>query len=251
MVASQIQLGEDMTLIMQQFHNLKGSLEEKKTDQNSLILESEKKINEKVSKREEMIKRAFKMEDLMDYQSLLLFLDVRLPLKFKMPFLDKFDSTSCSKSHLKKYMRAMQPLGATKEMLAQMFQNTLIGVALRWFLNVEDNRARNQEDICREFHNQYKYNIEVDITRKDLETTKQEPKESFFTFITKWRSKATQMMNKPNEEEQLTMVVKNLLPIYYKYLFAQYFPNFKALIAAGTQIEDTINNGTIKKRGYT
>ena len=42
------------------------------------------------------------------------------------------------------------------------------------------------------------------------------------------------------------MVVKNLLPIYYKYLFAQYFPNFKALIAAGTQIEDTINNGTIK-----
>jgi len=28
--------------------------------------------------------------------------------------------------------------------------------------------------------------------------------------------------------------------------FAQYFPNFKALIAAGTQIEDAINDGTIK-----
>ena len=42
------------------------------------------------------------------------------------------------------------------------------------------------------------------------------------------------------------MVVKNLLPVYHKYLFAQYFPNFKALIAAGTQIEDAINNGTIK-----
>ena len=48
------------------------------------------------------------------------------------------------------------------------------------------------------------------------------------------------------EEEQLTMVVKNLLPIYHKYLFAQYFPNFKALIAAGTQIEVAINNKTIK-----
>ena len=32
----------------------------------------------------------------------------------------------------------------------------------------------------------------------------------------------------------------------HKYLFAQYFPNFKALIATGTQIEDAINNGTIK-----
>ena len=54
------------------------------------------------------------------------------------------------------------------------------------------------------------------------------------------------MMNRLREEEQLPMVVKNLLPIYHKYLFAQYFPNFKALIAAGTQIEDAIKNGTIK-----
>ena len=54
----------------------------------------------------------------------------------------------------------------------------------------------------------------MDITRRDLETIKQEPKESFSTFITKWRDKATQMMNRPSEEEQLTMVVKNVLPIY-------------------------------------
>ena len=54
-----------------------------------------------------MIKRARKMEDLMDFQSLSLFLDVRLPPKFKMPTLDKFDRTGCPKSHLKMYMRAM------------------------------------------------------------------------------------------------------------------------------------------------
>ena len=84
------------------------------------------------------------------------------------------------------------------------------------------------------------------MTRRDLETTKQDLKESFSTFITKWRSKATQMMNRPNEEEQLTIVVKHLLPIYHKYLFAQYFPNFKVLIVAGIQIKDAINNGTIK-----
>ena len=88
--------------------------------------------------------------------------------------------------------------------------------------------------------------MEVDITRRDLETTKQELKESFFTFITKWRAKATQMMSRPSEEEQLAIVVKNLLLVYHKYLFAQYFPNFKGIIAAGTQIEDAINNSTIK-----
>ena len=54
------------------------------------------------------------------------------------------------------------------------------------------------------------------------------------------------MMNRPSEEEQLTMVVKNLLLVYHKYLFAQYFLNFKTLIVVGIQIEDAINNGTIK-----
>ena len=72
------------------------------------------------------------------------------------------------------------------------------------------------------------------------------PKESFSTCITKWRAKATRMMSRPSEEEQFAMVVKNLLPIYHKYLFTHYFPNFKALIATGTQIKDAINNGTIK-----
>ena len=60
----------------------------------------------------------------------------------------------------------------------------------------------------------------MDVTRGDLETTRKEPKESFSTFITKWRFKTAQMMNRPSEEEQLNMVVKNLLPVYYKYLFA-------------------------------
>ena len=78
----------------------------------------------------------------------------------------------------------------------------------------------------------------MDITRRDLKTMKQEPKESFSTFITKLRSKATQMMNRPSEDEQLVMVVRNLLPVYHKYLFAQCFPNFKDLIVVGTQIED-------------
>ena len=63
----------------------------------------------------------------------------------------------------------------------------------------------------------------------DLETTKQEAKESSSTFITKWRLKVAQMMNRPSEEEQL---VKEFITVYHKYLFAQYFPNFN-LIATG------------------
>ena len=69
-----------------------------------------------------------------------------------MPSLDKFNGTGCPKAHLKMYTRALQPLGATKELLAQMFQNTLTGAALRWFLNLEDSLFHSWEDIGNEFY---------------------------------------------------------------------------------------------------
>ena len=76
MVASQIQLREDINHMVQQFQNLKSNQEESKDDQNPPTMESEKKINERINKMEEMIRRAHKMEDLMDYDSLSLFPEV-------------------------------------------------------------------------------------------------------------------------------------------------------------------------------
>ena len=133
--------------MVQQFQSLKSNQEQNKADHNPPTMESEKKIIERMNKMEEMIRRAHKMEDLMDYESLSLFPNVRLPPKFKMPTLDKFDWTSCPKSHFKMYMRVMQPLGVTKELLAQMFQNIMTRAALRQFLNLDDTRARSWEDI--------------------------------------------------------------------------------------------------------
>ena len=75
--------------MVQQFQNLKSNQEENKADHNPPTMKSEKKINERMNKMDEMIRRARKMEDLMDYQSLSLFPDVRLPPKFKMLTLDK------------------------------------------------------------------------------------------------------------------------------------------------------------------
>ena len=84
-VASQIQLREDMNLMVQQFQNMKNGQEVDKTNQTSPITKHEKRINEKISKMEEMIKWSRRLDDLTDYQSLALFPDVRLPPKFKMP----------------------------------------------------------------------------------------------------------------------------------------------------------------------
>uniref|UniRef100_A0A2N9GA18 G-patch domain-containing protein n=1 Tax=Fagus sylvatica TaxID=28930 RepID=A0A2N9GA18_FAGSY len=140
-------------------------------------------------------------------------MDKRMEQMEKMPSFDKFDSTSCPVSHLKMYVRAMQPLGADDSILAQMFQSSLTGSALKWFMKLGEAHTRTWEDICAEFTRYFNYNNEVDVTRRDLETTKQDPKETFSAFITRWRAKAAHMPNRPNEEEQLQIVVKNLLPV--------------------------------------
>ena len=67
MVASQIQLKEDMNLMVQQVQSLKSNQEKNKVGHNPPTMESEKKINKRMNKMEEMIKRARKMEDLIDY----------------------------------------------------------------------------------------------------------------------------------------------------------------------------------------
>ena len=100
--------------MMQQFQNLKGDQGEDKTDHDLPTGESEKKIIERMNKMEEMIRRAHIMEELMDYNSLSLFPNARLPPKFKMPTLDKFDGTGYPKSHLNEgYATLRRDLGST------------------------------------------------------------------------------------------------------------------------------------------
>ncbi|KAK9997816.1 hypothetical protein SO802_017419 [Lithocarpus litseifolius] len=58
MVASQIQLREEVNRMMQQFQNLKINQKEDKTNHDPPAVESKKKINERMNKMEEMIRRA-------------------------------------------------------------------------------------------------------------------------------------------------------------------------------------------------
>ena len=77
-----------MNPMMQQFQNSKSNQKEDKTDHDPPTVDSKKKINERMNKMEEIIRRARKMEKLMSYDSLSLFPNARLPPKFKMPTLD-------------------------------------------------------------------------------------------------------------------------------------------------------------------
>jgi len=69
----------------------------------------------------------------MDYTHMSLYPKARLPEKFKIPNIEKFRGSGLPIVHLRSYHRSMTLLGASEEVMAQLFQQTLKDSALRWF----------------------------------------------------------------------------------------------------------------------
>ena len=65
--------------------------------------------------------------------------------------------------------------------------------------------------------------------------------------MTRWKNKASRMINRPNETDQINMIIKNLLPIYNSRLLSSPTSSFGELCDCGTKIEDALNNGQLEK----
>ena len=55
------------------------------------------------------------------------------------------------------------------------------------------------------------------------------------------------MVNRPNEKDQINMIIKNLLPAYNSRFLSLPISSFGELCYCGTRIEDAINNGQLEK----
>ena len=97
------------------------------------------------------------------------------------------------------------------------------------------------------FAQKYLYNVQLDVSLRDLETTKQLSNDSFSNFLMRWKGKASQMPNQPSEKDQVRMVMKNVLPTYGGQLAPIPLKIFVDLYDAGVQVEDAINSGLVEK----
>ena len=173
--------------------------------------------------------------------------DVRLPENFKFPDMDKFDGTGNPVVHLRMFVGTLQPMGLEPKMFCNLFHHTLTGAAAQWFLSLEDSKTKNWEDIMDAFVAQYSYNTQLDVTLRDLETTRQNFGEAFVDFLSRWRGKVAKMTNRPTEMEQVQIVVKNLRGSVKKFLIAQPLTTFQQLYTAGIQVEDAIHLGILDR----
>ena len=107
-----------------------------------------------------------------------------------------------TKNHVRMCIGAFHPHGLSSSMMAILFHQTLTGAALSWYFTLQPSKTRIWEEVVKAFVTRYEYNQELDVTVRDLETTRQEYRESFAGFLTRWREKAAKMINRPNERNK-------------------------------------------------
>ena len=60
----------------------------------------------------------------------------------------------------------------------------------------------------------------IDVTLRDLETTKQGVGEKFSKYMTRWKTKASRMVNRTIKRDQINIIIKNLVPAYNSRLLS-------------------------------
>ena len=94
-----------------------------------------------------------------------------------------------------------------------------------------------------EFIRQYSFNTVVDVSRRELEALSQRPNESVTSFISRWREKIAQIIDRPSEHDQINMIMRRLQSRLARHLMGFPHTNFGSLVQALYGIEEGISRG--------
>ena len=110
-------------------------------------------------------------------------------------------------------------------------------------LSLDPRKTKVWNELVELFVDQFIFITMIDVTLRDLEATKQGVGETFSEYMTRWKGKTSRMVNRPNEKDEINMIVKNLLSAYNSRLLPLPISSFGELCDCGTRIEDAINDG--------
>ncbi|XP_019434187.1 PREDICTED: uncharacterized protein LOC109340878 [Lupinus angustifolius] len=206
---------------------------------------------EKLSSLEERLRaiEGASCPDLKNAFEMCLVPDVVLPPKFKVPEFEKYNGTTCPKSHLHMYARKMSAYHENDKLLIHCFQDSLVGAAMSWYIRLEKTQIRTFLDLSNAFVKQYKFNEDATPKRTQLQNMAKKPSESMREYVQRWRGLASQVLPRLDEEEQLSIFIDTLQSPYYERLIGNVTTNFNALIKVGEKLEGGIKSGKIAEEG--
>ncbi|RVW13463.1 Transposon Ty3-G Gag-Pol polyprotein [Vitis vinifera] len=166
-----------------------------------------------------------------------------LPAKFRMPEIERYTGIGCPRIHLRLYSTVMRAHGLDEAQMVMLFPMSLSGAAQRWFASLEVSRRRTWDDLAQEFLRQFAFNTVIDVSRRELEALRQRPEESVTSFISRWREKISQIIDRPSEKDQISMIMRSLQPRFARHLMGFPHTDFGSLVQALYGIEEGIARG--------
>ena len=118
-----------------------------------------------------------------------------------MPDIERYSGIGFPKIHLRLYNTVMRAHGIDDAQLVTLFLISLSGAAQRWFASVEPSRLCTWEDMAHEFLTQFAFSVDIDVSRRELEATRQRSDESISSFVSCWRAKVVGMIDRPKEQD--------------------------------------------------
>ena len=94
--------------------------------------------------------------------------------------------------------------------------------------------------MAQDFFRQFLFNTIIDVSMRKLEVLRQGPEESVTSFISRLRENITQIVDRPSENDQINMILKNLQPRFAKYLMGFPYTDFRSLVQALYGVDESI-----------
>ncbi|RDX71197.1 hypothetical protein CR513_49490, partial [Mucuna pruriens] len=166
-----------------------------------------------------------------DAADLCLFPNIVIPLKFELPALDKYEGTTCPKSHLTMYCKKMALHTHDDALLIHFFQESLIRAALGWYLGLKHECVQTWSNLAEGFLNQYKYNMDMAPDCSQLQNMAKGKREAFKGYAQRWKELVARIQP-PLSEKETKMVGK-------------ISSNFSDLVLIGERIEAGMRKGKV------
>ena len=94
--------------------------------------------------------------------------------------------------------------------------------------------------MAHEFLTQFAFSVDIDVSRRELEAIRQRPDESISSFVSRWRAKVAGMIDRPKEQDQIDMVLRNLQSRFARCLVGILFQDLRSLVQAAFSVEKAI-----------
>ena len=132
------------------------------------------------------------------------------PAKFRMLDIERYTGIGCPRIHLKLYSIVMRAHGLDESQMITLFPLSLSGTTQSWFASLESSRLQTWDDLAQEFLRRFSFNTIMDVSRRKLEALRQRIDESISSFISRWRGKIVEIIDRPSEKDQIQMVLRSL-----------------------------------------